>query len=77
MSRDRGVCQFRVVTTGLTNTLEGLPPGKRFITSEEIARQVLTTPRHREQNVVIGPIGQTRRQPEIGVPRGKVPSQES
>ena len=77
MSRDRGCCEFRVVIPRLHNILERLPAGKRFIADDEIASQILTTPRHRDQNVVIGPISQARRKPEIGVSRSKVSSQES
>ena len=76
-SCDRRLGEFRVINAGSDNVFECLPPGKRLITNDEIAGQILTPPRRRDQNVVIGPISQARRQPEIDVHRGEVPSEES
>ena len=77
MSCDRGLGQIRIVAARPDRNVERLPASKRFIPDDEIAGQVLTTPRHRQQNVMIGPIHQARRQPQIGVHRRKVSSEES
>lgn len=77
MSSDRGLGQGRVIAARSNWNVERLPAGKRLISDNEIAGQILTTPRHRQQNVILGPINHARRQPQIGVNRSEVSSQES
>ena len=77
MSCDRGLGQIRIIATRPDRNVERLPASKRLVSNDEIPGQVLTTPRHRQQNVMIGPIDQARRQAQIGVSRRKVVSEES
>ena len=77
MSRDRGLGHSGVVGTRRDRNVERLPSSKRLISNDEIAGKVFSAPRHRQQSVMIGPIDQARRQPQIRVSRREVVSEES
>ena len=77
VSCDGGLSESRIIATRPRRDVERLPAGKRFIPNNEIARQILTAPGHRNQNVMIRPIGEARGQPQIRMIRGDVSSQET
>jgi len=54
MSCNRGLGQFRIVAARPDRHVERLPARERLIPNNEIAGQVLTAPRHRQQNVMVG-----------------------
>ncbi|OFV91292.1 MAG: hypothetical protein A3G76_06935 [Acidobacteria bacterium RIFCSPLOWO2_12_FULL_65_11] len=77
MSSDCGVSQGRVFIAGGGDTFQRLPSSKGFLADNEVPRKVLSSTRHCDQDVMIRPIGQSRRQPKIGMSRGEVSPQES
>ncbi len=76
MTGDGGVSQCRVVIAGCRDTVQRLPPREGFFADDEVPGQVLSSTRHRDQDVLIGPIGQSRRQPKVGMHPGEVSPQK-